>query len=238
MSVEQQDQQNIMGDIQNVNPVSEVKEPQASNSEQANKVPDFVPYQRFSEVNSNYKKSMETIAEKDRIIEAMAANVPPQTQQPLDTGRSEIESVDDLFSVLGEKLEEKIAPIQKELAISKFEKNTHAYFNSNPKAAELQPEIDSYFDTLSKNRQQAIVDSIALGDTSVLKELTNTVLMEKQNNLQGMANEQIQSQQNQVHSPSNTKVVKTQSVSDKDLLIDAAKTRNFDQVFDRILGFN
>lgn len=165
-----------------------------------------VPYQRFQEVNAQkneYKQQLDqTIA---NINEYMASQNATNQQSVQEEPVGNIETVEDVLALVDKKVQEKIAPIQKQRQDEMYTNTVKSYFSSNQEASQLKDQIDSYYDSLPDYRKKSIYEAVSFGDTSVLDEIKNTVSVQHNSNLMDMTNSAVAKDVAMAASPQNTK---------------------------------
>lgn len=220
--------------------VNEVNQPSgeiqsdAQNSEQGNKIPESVPYDRFAEVNREKNELRQKYEEQIALTNQYAQSTTDYINQQQNTQpvqEPQIETVDDVMSYINSKIEERVKPIEQQRFVESYENNVKSWFNQDKQANEIKDQIDSYYTNLPDYRQQSIVDAVSRGDVSVLNEIKNTVMLQHNNNLKSMANESVANDINKMVSPQSKKVIRDGEPSMNDLINEGAKTGNFDQFF-------
>lgn len=202
----------------------------ADDSNQQNKVPEAIPYDRFQQVNSEkneYKQKYDElqgqISEYLRTHNATAQN--NVDEEPV------IEDIKDLTAYMDRKVQEYVAPLQQQQLQQNYNSNLENFFASDLKAKELKEEIDSYYRGLPENDRINIANAVASGNMSRLNEIRAFVAEQRNNNLQTMANEAVQGEVNKAFSPQATKVVRQGDPTPSDLIKKGKETGNFNDFF-------
>ena len=216
-----------------VNQPSEAVQEQAQSSEQSNKVPEAVPYDRFSQVNSeknDYKEKYEQqVAINNEHLNN--ANQFMQAQAP-QAETAQIDSVEDLMKAVDLKVNEATQSYRDQQHLQSLNMNKDAYFNGNPEAKALETQILDLYKSKPTYMQAAIDHAVSMGDTSVLDEMKNTVALQHNGNVKNMANEAALKDANKTLSPTAHKVVKeTGGRTKAELLAHGKKTGDFSGIF-------
>jgi len=226
-----------------VNQPAEQSSDQVQDSGQESKAPEAVPYDRFSQVNSEKNDLKKKLEEQRSInnqlsqnvnqyLETQNAQVTQATQDP------QIETVDDVMSYINKEIDNRVKPIEDQRKQETYVNNVNNFFTGDKEASGMRDQIDTYYNNLPSYRKEGIVDAVSRGDVSVLNELKHTVAMQHNNNLKNMATESVQADIGKTLSPNANKVVREQQASSSSLIAKGKKEGNFGEFFSQFIKDN
>lgn len=197
--------------------------------EQQPSMPQSIPYSRFAEV----------VAQKNAALEQLNQYQQMQAQQPQQSSQGRLETVDDLFSAVDQKVQRKLeeayqarlAPLEQGMKDYRFQGTIENYFASSPDKAQLRADMDAYTATLTPQEQNFLKESIAQGRTQWLDNIYYTVATQKQNSLVNQASRQNQQSAGFAQSPQQFRTIGAVEPTLGDKIQNAKQTGKWNDVF-------
>ncbi len=225
--------------VNEVNDQPEAVQDQAQDSVQENKVPESVPYDRFSSVNAEKNELKQKLEQANALNQQLSQNMNQylESQNTQATQEPEMpETVEDVMSFINKEIDNRVKPIEEQRLRENITNNVNNYFSQDKEAAAVKDQMDQYYDNLPSYRQQAILDSVSRGDVSVLNEIKHTVALQHNTNLKNMATESANNEANKTLTPGANKIVRETAPGMNDLISEGKKTGNFDNFFSQFVN--
>lgn len=218
---------------------AEVSAPVESNQQETpnsgveSNVPESIPYERFSKINSEkneYKKMYEDqLNLTSQLTQNVNSYLEQNTQEPSNVPN--IETIDDVTKYIQQEVENRVKPIEEQRVAEVYKNNVENFFNTNKDASEIRTQIDDYFDKAPDYEKKYIVEAVTNGHVSVLNDLKNKVALQHNQIIKNMASESVANESKSTMTPTSNKIVRDQQPGMSDLIKSGKENSNFSNFF-------